>query len=251
MSQQFGVAMSTAHDALLKLIDTVLKRRHEIIKMPAAEDEFRQIADKFYTYGFPNVAGAIDGSNISLKVPEEKRLDFMTRKHTTAMNLTAVCDADKRYLYVVCGHSARSHDAHIFASCSLAKDIYQNQTIPSQYHIIGDAAYGNHINMMAPFKGDHLSEDKERYNTLHSSTRMVIERSFSDLKNRWLRLKTLRNDYIFACDIIVTCCCLHNICITFKDIEPTTHETHPGFHVLDFDDAASKKQAIVDHLAQR
>lgn len=251
VSQQFGVAESTTHDALKKLVESVLKRRNEIIEMPTTEAQFRQVADRFYTYGFPNVVGAIDGTSITLKVPDEERLDYMTRKHVTAVNLTAVCDAEKTYQYVVCGHSARSNDAHIFASCSLARDVYHRQSIPPQYHIIGDAAYGNHINVIAPFKGENLPADRERFNTLHSSTRMVVERSFSDLKNRWLRLKTLRNDNLFACDIIVTCCCLHNIAIKFRDIAPTNHQINPGFHVLEFDDAASKKEALVNFLAQR
>lgn len=248
VSQQFGCAESTAQDSLEKLVQSVLRRKNDIIKMPTTEAEFKQVADRFYTYGFPNVVGAIDGTSIILKVPDEQRIDFMTRKHVTAMNLTAVCDANKTYQYIVCGHSARSNDAHIFSSCSLARDIFHNSTIPQQFHIIGDAAYGNHVNVMAPFKGDNLPANKELYNTLHSSTRMVVERSFSDLKNRWLRLKGLRNDPLFACDIIATCCCLHNIAIKNNDIASTQHPVNNGYHVLDFGDATSKKEALVRHL---
>jgi hypothetical protein len=216
--------------------------------MPTTEAEFQQLADTFYTYGFPNVVGAIDGTSAVLMVPDDLRLDYMTRKHVTAVNLTAVSDAQKRYQYVVCGHSARSNDAHIFASCSLGKDILDQHSIPPQYHIIGDAAYGNHVNIMVPFKGDNLTPDQERYNTIHSSTRMVIERSFADLKNRWLRLGSLKNDHLLACDIIVACCCLHNIAIMYNDIAPTNREITAGYHALQFHDAQTKKHAIVNHL---
>ena len=106
ISQQFGVSMSTAHDSLTQVVNAVLANMNIIIKMPSTEQKFRALADKFYTYKHPNVVGAIDGTSIEVAVPNDQRLDYFTRKYITAVNLTAVCDSDKRYLNINVGYSA-------------------------------------------------------------------------------------------------------------------------------------------------
>ena len=55
---------------------------------------------------------------------------------------------------------------------------------------------------------------------------MVVERSFSDLKRRWL-WKWLRSLYLrsdnSATKVIAACYCLHNISIDLKDIKETNN----------------------------
>jgi hypothetical protein len=250
VSQQFGIALSTAHDCLTEFMDAMLAAMKDIVKMPATADEFRRLADTFYQYKYPNVVGAIDGTSINITVPDEHRIDYFTRKFTTAVNLTAVCDANKRYWSITVGYSGRCHDSHIFRCSSLGKDIFINKRIPQQYHILGDAAYGLHINVMSPYTGDDLPEWKQQHNDTHSSTRMAIERSFSDLKNRWLRLKTMRCELELANKIIATCCCLHNISLDFGDICPTERgRDNQGNHELNFINATTKRDAVSQHIA--
>ena len=86
----------------------------EVIKFPQQESEFRRLADSFYKYGFPNVIGAIDGSGIQVKVPAINNNDFWTYKYRTYVNLTAVCDAEKRFSNVNVGQPERNLDSHIF-----------------------------------------------------------------------------------------------------------------------------------------
>ena len=218
--------------------------------MPVSEQECKANADKFYKYRYPNVIGAIDGTLIDIKVPDEHRIDYFTRKFTTSVNLTAVCDADKKFMNINVGYSGRCHDAHIFANSTLARLIHTSNAIPNNYHLLGDAAYALHINVMPPYGGDNLPNWKEMHNQAHSSTRMVIERSFSDLKNRWLRLNCLRNDFVYANDIIATCCCLQNICISYGDIEASEPqcEAMVGTHAIDCTDASSKRNSIAEHI---
>lgn len=115
----------------------------------------------------------------------------------------------------------------------------------------GDAAYGLDKNLICPYPGDNLPRHKEVHNHAHSSTRMVVERSFADIKNRWLRLRSLRSDIPFANRIIAACCCLHNMCIEHGDIEPTPRpipEPSVGNHHLQFDTACMKRDAIANHI---
>ena len=72
---------------------------------------------------------------------------------------------------------------------------------------------------MTPFK-DHgnLTPQQRRFNFIHSSTRMVIERAFSLLKGRFRRLKYLDMRRIQDIPtVIIVACTLHNICLDSGD----------------------------------
>lgn len=241
--------MSTAHDTVEMFVNTVLELMPQLIAMPQTEEQYRSLANGFYKYKYPNVIGAIDGSSIKLIVPSEDRVDYFTRKYCTAVNLTAVCDSRKLFLNINVGQSARCHDAHIFQCSPLGNRMFAQNNIPDQYHIIGDAAYGLHKNVMIPYPGSDLPAMRELHNTIHSSTRMVIERAFGDLKNRWLRLQTMRCEMDFAVRIIATCCVLHNLCIESGDIANNAVEIHnTGCQVLDVSTPSAKRDAIARHL---
>ena len=116
--------------------------------------------------------------------------------------------------------------------------------LPKQYHLVGDAAYGQHVNLMVPYPGQALVAVKQLHNTRHSSTRMVIERSFSDFKGRFLKLKSLDCSLDFAVHVIGACVVLHNICIINKDIQCMLDSFPQGVTNLTFNDATSKRDAI-------
>ena len=59
-----------------------------------------------------------------------------------------------------------------------------------------------------------------RYNTVHSSIRMHIERAFGMLKGRFRRLKYIDQQEVQTiCFTICAACVLHNICIMEDDVE--------------------------------
>lgn len=230
-------------------VDSVVKLMPTHISLPTTDEQYRSLADGFYKYKYPNVIGAIDGSSIDVVVPAEEKIDYFTRKHRTSINLTALCDSSKKFLNIHVGQSGRSHDSHIFQCSPLGNLIHGQNKIPTQYHIIGDAAYGLHTNVMIPYPGSNIPVHQQLHNDIHSSTRMVIERTFGDLKNRWLRLQQMRCDITVAVKMVAACCVLHNICIDSGDITPTpnTHDIG-GSHVLIVTNAAAKRDDIARHL---
>ena len=70
---------------------------------------------------------------------------------------------------------------------------------------------------MTPFANPQTPQEV-RYNTIHALTRAVIERTFGQLKGRWMCLDTAGGKLLYApekvCKIIMACCVLHNIAIT-------------------------------------
>lgn len=247
VSQQFGVAMSTAHDTVREVVAAIIAKMGEIITLPSDMQAIKAVADGFGVFGFPNVYGAIDGSSIKVIVPASVKGNYYTRKHITAINLTAMCDSKKRFLDINCGNSERCHDAHIFQTSELGRKVLAEKIIPEQYHIIGDAAYGLHTNILTPYKSEENAIQK-RYNHLHSSTRMAVERVFGDLKNRWRCLSGLECSVDFSKEIVAVCCILHNICIENNDIQPTDKLIIPGSGNVVIQDCSTGK-AKRDSLA--
>jgi hypothetical protein len=74
-----------------------------------------------------------------------------------------------------------------------------------------DSGYANQPGYLAPYKGPSTRGKKELFNSIHSSLRNVIDRSFGVLK-KWKILKDIPS---FAMQkqrqIILACMALHNL----------------------------------------
>ena len=84
--------------------------------------------------------------------------------------------------------------------------------------ILGDSAYPRFPWLLVPYAGTNLSPNKSHFNVAHSSTRIIIEDTYDQLKGRF-RLISKRVD-IATCkvdQIVVACCTLHNFCINKKE----------------------------------
>lgn len=259
LSQRFGVSTSTAHKCVFDTVDALVKHLPDVIKFPT---DFANEANKFYKFKYPNVCGAIDGTSIDIKPPALQKADYFTRKSTTSINLTAVCDASMKFTSIFCGYSGRCHDAFIFQMSPLYRRIFNENAIPEQFHLLGDAAYGLHVNIMTPYpvpSNEALTLRQNIHNNRHSSTRMVIERAFGNLKGRWRRLKGLECNIGNASSIISACAVLHNICLDSgddydADLDAFLQNPVDDEYVCDIDlptmDAKEKRRAITELIYQ-
>jgi len=92
---------------------------------------------------------------------------------------------------------------------------------PENSHLLGDSAYSIQKYIIVPFRDNgHLTETQVKYNRIHSSARMIVERSLGLLKGRFRsildNLPMTRTDLIPK--YIIACCILHNICLLHKDM---------------------------------
>jgi hypothetical protein len=68
---------------------------------------------------------------------------FFNRKKRYVMNLCAICDSNKKFIYFLCEWSNSQHDQRIFAT----GDLHRNSTsffFDDQY-LLSDSAYTNFI----------------------------------------------------------------------------------------------------------
>lgn len=91
------------------------------------------------------------------------------------------------------------------------------------YYILGDAGYPLEPFLITPFRSPEVGSRQSLFNTKHSKTRNIIERSIGVLKNRFRCLLAARQLHYSpqkATQIVNTCAALHNICIYYKSELP-------------------------------
>ena len=185
------------------------------------QDNVQRFCTKF---GFPQAAGAIDGTHIPIKAPVESTEDYFNRKHFYSVLLQAVVDADGRFIDTNVGRPGSLHDSRVYNLSSISRKLHRGtlfkpnpvrqisgQNIPLL--ILGDPAYKLATYLMKGFTGRQLTPDQRHFNKRLSSARFVVEHAFGRLKGRW-RILNKKNDLRvdFMRPLIHACCTLHNIC---------------------------------------
>lgn len=163
------------------------------------------------------------------------------------------------------GNVSSDHDARAFRLSTLQEYINDSNQFPNNTHLIGDAAYGLHQHLMVPYPdNESLTKQQKNYNLCHSSGKMMIQRAFVLLKERWRSLLHIlaisRMD--FTSDHILACCVLHNICLLKRDelqlqgqmIVLDMEETELQKEKIEYDDknvAEAKRNNICAKLCMR
>jgi hypothetical protein len=119
------------------------------------------------------------------------------------------------------------HDARVFINSDLSERLLLPETLPGGSYLIGDSAYALTESLITPFKkrGGALSREEEKFNFIHSSTRMAIEKAFGVLKGRFRRLKLLDVwELDFMLLVIMVACVLHNLRLFDGNVEDFLEE---------------------------
>lgn len=208
-SDRFNMDRGSNHRVVLRFCKLLYNKRAAYIKWPRG-DEWLTISAQFRR--FPNVIGAVDGTHV--EIPKPKKDDsYNNRKLTASIQVQLVCDAKKKITDVFCGYPGSAHDARVWKESPLYNLLSSGQSgIPVQYHLLGDSAYPLDVFLMRPYRNTgQLTPKQINFNTIHSSSRMVIENAIGLLKGKFRRLKymeitKLKNAKFY----IIAAVCLHN-----------------------------------------
>ncbi|ODN95351.1 hypothetical protein L198_04747 [Cryptococcus wingfieldii CBS 7118] len=96
---------------------------------------------------FHNALGSIDGSHIVVRVPEEVKHKYRSRKSTLTVNLMASASFDIRFQYLLAGYEGSANDAAIFHEARRTTFI-----VPEGRYYLGDAGYPGESATMVPFR---------------------------------------------------------------------------------------------------
>ena len=189
----------------------------EVIQLPSTMAQWESVAAGFAERGgFPNVAGAMDGSLIEIERPEEHD-GWYCRKGYPAINLLAVVNHRGSFIYYSMRPGSCS-DKLVLNMSSFGINLLP--TIPLGFSWLGDAGYQLTKYVMTPYDlGPNITRSQRLYNYIHSKTRITIECAFGRLKQRFRVLRVPLNFSTMQRNARVIECCLvlHNIMTELND----------------------------------
>ena len=221
----FGVSKSTVCVVTKGVCAAIVEHLlPEYIKIPTGAALDENVRNFREDHGFPQCAGAVDGTHIPIVSPTECPADYYNRKGWHSIILQGTVDHARRFIDVYVGWPGRVHDARVFANSSLYQRGQTNSLLSSQPKsiagrdiplvILGDPAYPLLTWLMKAFPNNgHLSQQQKTFNYRLSKARVVVEHCYGRLKGRWrCLLKRLDVDVSDASEVVAACCVLHNIC---------------------------------------
>lgn len=144
--------------------------------------------------GFLGAIRKVDGTDIILQYKPGGVFHgkhFYTRKKHYSIDLYAVCDSQKRFIYSLTGFSNTIHNLRVWAATRINQ--HPTRYFTSGQYLLGDSAYSPTKYMIPPYKAPHtLCRSNQKFNCRLSSICIDIEYAFGMLKGRWKSLTGLR-----------------------------------------------------------
>nr|CAI5860141.1 unnamed protein product [Callosobruchus analis] len=205
------------------------------IKFPITAEEVSVVKDGFFeVHQFPNLIGVIDCTHIAIVPPKvddpiNPAVVYINRKGFHSINVQAIFDSKLMITNVYARYPGAVHDAAIWESSNIQRHLRQKYVEGRRNcYLLGDSGYPLQPWLMTPVLDARPNTPEAMYNSLHTSTRNVVERGFGVWKKRFRCLRkdrVLHYSHATSALIIYTCAVLHNICRIFNvENEPDDDE---------------------------
>nr|CAI5818940.1 unnamed protein product [Callosobruchus analis] len=187
--------------------------------MPQTEQERRDEATKFYSFGHPpNIIGAVDCTHIKMQSPGGNLAEvYRNRKGWFCTNTQIVAGSTGKIIDTVARWPGSVHDTTIFNVSHLRARFESHHF--NQYCLVGDSGYPCKVYLLTPIVSP-TTISQQRYNRAHARTRNIVEMLHGVWKPRLTCLSLgmhLKPEKVST--IIVATAVLHNICCTEPDLD--------------------------------
>lgn len=221
-----GVSDAEPTESFWLVVDAVHKSFQLDINFPTSHEAQYELAQEFRsksTIGITNCVGAIDGILMWIHKPTDQDCDvlgfrqtkfFCGRKKKFGLNMQAVCDARRRFLWVELRYPGSTSDFFAFDQSSLKCQLERAGFLREGLCLFGDAAYANSSYMCVPFRSATGTHD--HFNFFQSQLRINIECAFGMLVHRFGMLRKawpVNVSIAKTNSAILALCKLHNFCI--------------------------------------
>ncbi|KAJ1190505.1 hypothetical protein NDU88_007243 [Pleurodeles waltl] len=188
-----------------RVLSALLKHMRSNIVFPQVED-LPTVKGDFYALGhIPNISGAIDGTHVAfVPAPQE----------WTGVQKPCADGVFGRPVHVNAKYPGSVHDTCILRNSSIPYVMGQFQR--HRVWLIGDSGYTN-LSWLLTTVRNPRTRAEELYNEAYGRTRRIIEHTFGLLKARFRCLHLTGGSQYYSlkkvCQIIVSCCMLHNLAL--------------------------------------
>lgn len=215
VGDMINVHKSTACRAIRRVSLALSRRLPRSAHLPT-EAECAVMKHRFLRASdIPGIVGCIDGTHIRIQAPSD-----VNRKGYHSINVQIACDANYNIFNLVARWPGSTHDARILRESALYQDFEAGRV---NGLLLGDSGYPLKHCMMTPIIAPR-TEQERRYNTIHTTTRSLVERCIGVLKRRFHCLHgEMRMHPEQVCTVIAACTVLHNICVTKRIPLPRQH----------------------------
>lgn len=225
-----NIGKGTVSVYMWRVIKLLIKLLPDYIRWPTAQQ--RREYDPPTTI-FRNCIGFLDGSVVVLKYkPMLDSEAYYSRKSTYGFNLQAICDWERRFIWVSMSHTASAHDSTVFKSSPLYRDIQRFFT--QDEYVLADKAYALERHVITPYK-DPIAKrpTHSAFNYALSTPRVRIEHAFGILKARWPSLSDIplrigedvHSGHQKVIEWTMACLVLHNMLAGMRDDESWLRES--------------------------
>ena len=178
-----------------------------------------------FSYGsngvLSGIIGALDGIAIRIRSPKLTEVsdpgNYYCRKGFFALNVQAICDRSKKFLWCYTSNKGSTHDSSAFTNSRLYSLLSEKVHFleADGYYIVADSAYNLTPFILIPYSTDEVQRDRsdmcDAFNFFLSSSRIHIECAFGEMVFRWgILWRTLCFNLAKCQKIIQVCMLLHN-----------------------------------------
>lgn len=215
IGQDIGIHQTTVSRTIKQVANAIVSKGNNWIIFPKSGEAIKRAQEKWTSkYKFPLAIGAIDCTHVRIKKPSSHSDDYINRKGYHSMNVQATCDADELFTSVEVSWPGSVHDSRILRNSNIFRtmDIAANEAL-----LLGDNGYGLSKWLMTPFRNPQTNAEKS-YNKLFKKERVIIERCFGQLKQRFPILQyKVRVATELVPAVIGSCFILHNVAKFLND----------------------------------
>jgi DDE superfamily endonuclease len=197
LSELFGLGLSTIHYCIHDVVYAIVAHEDLRIEYPDGGRLARVIKGFRDKHGLPNCVGAVDGTLLKCVRPKGvEGADYYDRKKSFSTAMQAIVGPDCKFLDVYVGWPGAVHDARVLYNSPIYQEFEEGThkvfLVPSVDlygcdigpWLVADGGYACHKWLITPFD-DESTRAKRHWNYCHSSTRMVVERTFGIWKTMW------------------------------------------------------------------
>jgi len=196
---EFLIGISTIPNIVRETCEIIWNILQPIEMAEPTTDDWLDIAAGYFEKAqFPNCVGAVDGKHIRLECPKNSGTFYYNYKQYFSLILMAICDSNYCFRIIDVGSYSKESDCNVFKRSVFGKKLYRNNLnlppktclpgddndVPQPYVLVADEAFALHTNLLRPFPGRSLNDDRRIFNYRLSRARQHIECSFGILSKK-------------------------------------------------------------------